>query len=179
MKILLLFIPLLFLFSCQDREKRLFLEELDALTSKLDSMETVARENGIDTLNVLIEYIKTNTKEVANHYYTDTVDYEIANMMNTYKETRKAFAKNSGNLAKARQAIPEVKESIANLSHDIHHGVGERDKYEEFVAFERGKVTQIKEILTYYMETKDKYTALFIETDQQVLDFIEQLKREN
>jgi hypothetical protein len=166
------------LVSCQDKAKTKMLDEIDAMHSSLDSLEIVADENRIDTLTFLIEYIKSNTSQVKKNYYSDTVDYEIADMMNTYKSTRKAFAKNSGNLAKARQAIPEVKESLDNLAHDIKNGVGQREKYEEFVGFEREKLNQIKEILTYYMETKEKYTTLFIETDKKVLQFIEQLKSE-
>lgn len=166
------------LISCQDKEKTKMLEEIAEMHSSLDSLEIISNENRIDTLNLLIEYIKSNTSQVKKYYYTDTIEYEVAEMMNSYKETRKAFAKNSGNLAKARQAIPEVKESLDNLSHDIKNGVGQREKYEEFVGFEKGKLNQIKEILTYYLETKEKYTTLFIETDKKVLKFIEQLKSE-
>lgn len=154
------------------------INEIQEMHATLDSLESVTEQNRIDTLTQLIEYIKFNTDEVVNNYHTDTIDYKVAKMMNNYKDTRKAFSKNSGNLAKARQAIPEVRESLENLSHDIEHGVGQRDKYEEFIGFEKGKVKQIKEILTYYLETKEKYTTLFIETDKEVLEFIEQLKSE-
>ena len=169
-------LPLLFLFSCQDKAKKEMLIEIEEMQVSLDSLSELADHHRIDTLLNLIEYVKLNTKEVVKYYYADTVDYSVANMMNDYKETRKAFSKNSGNLAKVRQAIPEVKESLENLSHDITHGVGQREKYEGFVAYERGKISQIKELLTYYIETKEKYTALFIETDEKVLSFIEQLK---
>ena len=155
------------------------LAEIQTMHNTLDSLESITENNRIDTLTQLVDYIKTNTEEVINNYYTDTIDYAVAKMMNNYKDTRKAFSKNSGNLAKARQAIPEVRESLNDLRHDIEHGVGQRDKYEEFVGFEKGKVKQIKEILTYYLETKEKYTALFIETDKEVLEFIEKLKSDN
>lgn len=163
-------------FACQDKERNKLIQNIDKMNSALDSMKTVADESQIDTLHLLIEHIKSNTSEVKKHYFADTVDYEVADMMNNYKEVRKALATNSGNLSKVRQSIPEVKESLENLRHDISHGVGERDRYEEYLNFEAEKVEKIKEILTYYLETKSKYLTLYEETEEKVLEFINELK---
>ena len=173
----MIFVFLIFsFFACQDKERNKLILKIEEMDSALDSMKTIADESQIDTLHLLIEHIKENTSEVKKHYFADTVEYEVANMMNNYKEVRKALSTNSGNLSKVRQSIPEVKESLENLKHDITHGVGERDRYEEYVSFEAEKVEKIKEILTYYLETKTKYLSLYEETEVKVIEFIEELK---
>ena len=166
----------LFFFSCQDKERAALLDRVEEMHEMLDSMKTVADESQIDTLHLLVEHIKQRTSVVKKYYIPDTVEYNIARMMNDYKEVRKALSTNSGNLSKVRQSIPEVKESLDNLQHDIKHGVGERDRYEEYVDFESQKVKKIHEILTYYLETKEKYSSLYRETEPKINEFIEHLK---
>lgn len=176
-----IFILLIFmgLFSCQDSNKKQFLEEINQMQAQLNEFDSLANKHRVDTLNLIINEIKQRTKEVAEVYSPDTIDYEIAEMMNAYKESRKALSSNSGNLAKVRQSIPEVRLALENLAHDIEHGIGPREKYEEFILFEGGKLHQIEEILNYYIETKEKYMQMYQENNVKVIAFIEELKASN
>lgn len=166
------------LFSCKDAQKQSYLKEISVMENALDSMEQLAETHRIDTLSKLITRVKNKTLEVKQNYYTDTIDYEIADMMNSFKQARKGLSANSGNLAKVRNSIPEVKVKLEDLNFDINHGVGDRSNYQEYVNYEKEKVKQIGEILSYYIENKEKYLKLYNESAPKVDAFIKVLKSE-
>ncbi|MCC5924487.1 MAG: hypothetical protein JJT77_11940 [Crocinitomicaceae bacterium] len=166
------------LWSCKDSVREEYLTAIATMEQELDSMLLIAEANRIDTLPKLIDHIKNRTLEVSKYYVPDTIDLEIAKMMNLYRDVRKAMSSNSGNLAKVKNSIPEVKQKLADLRYDIENGLGDREKYSEFVNFERSKVNQIKEILNYYLDVKQEFTDVFRETDPQVQSFIRELKNE-
>lgn len=167
-----------FILGCKDAQKDAYLDDISSMEHSLDSMEQLVEKHRIDTLSSLVNRIKNKTLEVKQNYYTDTIDYEIADMMNSYKQARKGLSANSGNLAKVRSSIPEVKEKLSDLRFDIDHGVGDRSKYGDYVNYEKEKVTQIEEILSYYIENKNKYVQLYHETAPKVDAFIKELKSE-
>lgn len=164
--------------SCKDAQKQKYLDEISSMEKDLDSMEQLAEQNRIDTLPKLINRIKNKTLEVQQNYYTDTIDYEVADMMNDFKQARKGLSSNSGNLAKVRNSIPEVKQKLSDLSFDIDHGVGDRSRYQEYIDYENEKVLQIEDILTYYLDNKKKYLKLYSEAAPKVDAFIKELKSE-
>ena len=164
--------------SCKDAQKQKYQDEISSMEKDLDSMEQLAEQNRIDTLPKLINRIKNKTLEVQQNYYTDTIDYEVADMMNDFKQARKGLSSNSGNLAKVRNSIPEVKQKLSDLSFDIDHGVGDRSRYQEYIDYEKEKVLQIEEILTYYLDNKKKYLKLYNEAAPKVDAFIKELKSE-
>jgi len=168
----------LFIFSCKDKEKESQLAQINTLENTLDSLALLANEHRIDTLGALIQHIKTETKKFSSLYYPDTIDLKIAGMMNSYKQARKAMSSNSGNLAKVNQSIPEVQQKLKDLTHDIENGVGQRDKYQEHIRFEVGKVEQIKNILDFYILNKLKYDSIFRVNDERVRLMIEELNNE-
>lgn len=165
--------------SCQDKKRTQQINELEKLTGTLDSLNEIAESNRVDTLPLLINHIKENTFRFSQLYVADSIDYEKARLMKDYKEIRKAMSKNSGNLAKVRQSIPEIKEKANDLKTDIKNGAGEREKYDEYIGFEKNKLFQVEEILNYYLETKEHYTNLFHETEPKVQALIVSLENEN
>lgn len=178
MKYLFILIIGALIISCKDEQKQVYLNEISSMERELDSMQSLVDKHRVDTLSALISHIKNKTSEVQKNYYTDTVDYDVANMMNSFKLVRKGLSSNSGNLAKVRNSIPEVKEKLSDLRFDITKGVGKRNKYREYINYEKEKIKQIEEILSYYIETKEKYIVLYKETAPKVDAFIKELKSE-
>lgn len=163
------------MFSCKDEEKANYLKEISSMETELDSLasiidDTTRRNSTMVNLNVRNTILK-----VKNNYLPDTIDYGVANMMNDYKEIRKAISSNSGNLAKAKQAIPEVKQKLQDLEHDIKNGVGERERYGEYIAFEQKKVEDIKNVLDYYIKTNKKFYDRYDSLHPIVTNFADSL----
>lgn len=143
--------------SCKNENKKELLTEIDSMEKTLDSLETVAEDTTRYRKTDIVASVRNTILKVKNNYKPDTIDYVLAEQMNSYKEIRKAISKNSGNLAKAKQTIPEVKEKLEDLRHDIENGVNDRDKYQEFINYEKSKISEIEQVLSYYIETTNTY----------------------
>ena len=158
--------------ACGNGEKKAYLAEVDGMISHLDSLKVVADENVLDSLPYIIERVKKNTKRFAESYTIDTINLEVGEVMNSYKDVRKVLSRNSGNLAKVRVSIPETLEKLEDLKSDISHGVGERDKYHEYILFEREKVRQMDTLLAIYLRTNKKYLDLYETLNVKVGNYI-------
>ncbi|PHR45068.1 MAG: hypothetical protein COA32_13795 [Fluviicola sp.] len=177
-KYLVILLPLI-IWSCKDQEKSSYLEEIEVMTLKLDSLETVSKNQNTDSIPRIVLTIEETIHKVKKNYIADTIDLKIATMMNKYKDAKKSLSSNTGNLAKAKDAIPEVKEKLKDLKHDIENGVGDREKYEQYINFEKSKIEEIEEILNYYIKTSTKYINQFRTAHPKVTNFADSLEREN
>lgn len=165
-----------FLGSCKDAEKERHLAEIDAMNTQLDSLWSEIEQNDIDSIRSVSSTIESVIAKVQKNYFPDSIDLEIAGMMNKYKGVKKSLQYNSGNLAKAKAAIPEIKETLGNLRHDIENGAGNREKYSENVDFERGKVKQVDELLSFYFKARNESLTTFQEVHPKVSKFADELE---
>jgi chromosome segregation ATPase len=162
--------------SCKDAEKEAHLSEIDRMNVHLDSLWNEIEQNNIDTLKGISNTIEMVIAKVQKNYFPDSIDLEIAGMMNAYKGIKKSLERNSGNLAKAKAAIPEIKETLGSLKHDIENGAGNREQYAENVEYERGKVNQVDELLSFYFKARDANVSKFIEIHPKVEAFANELE---
>jgi hypothetical protein len=167
--------------SCKDAEKDAYLLEIDQMNLQLDSLWNEIEQNNIDTLKGISNTVELVIAKVQKNYFPDSIDLEIAGMMNIYKGIKKSLERNSGNLAKAKAAIPEIKETLGNLKHDIENGAGNREQYAENVEYERGKVNRVNELLSFYFTARDASVSSFHDTHPKVQAFADELeeKRQN
>lgn len=177
-KYLLIIIPL-FVWGCKDQEKSTYLNEIDAMTTKLDSLNTLSVNQKNDSVSYVVNTIEKLIDRVKRNYIADTINLEIAALMNRYKDAKKSISSNTGNLAKAKDAIPEVQGKLNDLKHDIENGVGDREKYKEYINFEKNKIQEIESILDYYIKTNKKYMKQFNEAHPKVQRFADSLKLKN
>lgn len=167
------------IWGCKDQEKSSYLEEIEVMTTKLDSLDTIAKNQKADSIPRIVRTIEETIGRVKKNYIADTIDLELAAMMNSYKDAQKSLSSNTGNLAKAKDAIPEVKEKLEHLKHDIENGVGDREKYQEYINFEGSKIQEIESILEYYIETNKKYLEQFKNAHPKVTNFADSLELQN
>lgn len=177
-KYLIFIFPLLVL-SCKDQEKSSYLEEVKVMSSKLDSLSNTAKDQTSDSIRQVVKTIEETINKVKENYIADTIDLDLAAMMNSYKDVQKVLSSNTGNLAKAKDAIPQVKEKLEHLKHDIENGVGNREKYEEYMNFEKGKIQEIESILKYYIDTNTEYLKKFKTVHPKVKNFADSLEVKN
>lgn len=175
----LIFIFPLIIWGCKDQEKSSYLEEIEVMYTKIDSLEKVSKAQNTDSIPSIVNTIEKTIDKVKKNYVADTIDLELAGLMNKYKDSKKSLSSNTGNLSKARAAIPEAKEKIEHLKHDIENGVGDRDKYDEYIKFEKNKIQEIESILDYYIKTNKKYLEQFKNTHPKVKNFADSLVQQN
>lgn len=177
-KYFIIILPLL-IWGCKDQEKSSYLEEIEVMNSKIDSLENVSKNQNSDSIPAIVRTIENTIDKVKENYVADTIDLELAALMNRYKDAKKSLSSNTGNLSKARGAIPEVKEKLGDLKHDIENGVGDREKYQEYINFEKNKIQEIESILDYYIKTNKKYLEQFENTHPKVKNFADSLVSQN
>ena len=177
-KYFIVILPLFYL-GCKDQEKSAYLEEVSEISTNLDSLETVSEKQKTDSIPIIVNTIEKTIGKVKENYVADTIYLELAALMNRYKDAKKSLSSNTGNLAKAKDAIPEVKSKLEDLRHDIENGVGDREKYEEYIRFERNKVQEIDSILSYYIQTNEKYIEQFSNAHPKVQHFADSLESKN
>jgi seryl-tRNA synthetase len=172
----------LILGSCKDAQHRAYLEEIEEMQNELIIMDSLAREHVLDSLGLITGQIRLVVLRIQNNYFPDSINMEEAGMINDYKAIRKKLESNSGNLAKVKAALPELQLSLQNLAHDIDNGVGEREKYGEHLEFEKDKLNQVRELLDFYIKTKDENMAKYREIGPKIEEFsielVEKRKKE-
>ncbi len=175
MRVLFTFLVICLLFSCKNEQKTKHLQEINTMEKDLDSLSSVANDTTQRRPGSLNMNVEETIQKVKNNYLPDTINYSVAKMMNNYKEIKKAVMSNSGNLAKVKQSIPEVRQKVQDLKHDIENGVGEREKYEEYINFEKRKIADIKDVLNYYLETRNKFYNRYDSLHPIVTNFADSL----
>ena len=58
---------------------------------------------------------------------------------------------------KVKEGIKEEKRVLKQLRKDINEGRGERNRYAEYIRFERQKVSQLSSLTTEFLRTKEQF----------------------
>lgn len=173
-------VPIIFVISvtligCKDQQKEKYLTQLNDLQITLDCIDSSA--TNINTLRIdsITQNVNKTLKKIKLNYNQDTISLSFAEKIESYKEISPALSTNSGNLAKVKMALPEIQKKIEDLQHDIDNGVNNREKYPDFVTFEKGKVEKIKKIMDYYIETNTRYCQRYDSLQPIMERFIQDL----
>jgi len=141
--------------SCADLQKKEQLEKITEMNQTLDSLEKELMNQKIDTLAQLKLSTSTVELRIKTYLVLDKVDAELGRKMDAYKLMRRAFGPLGSAFEKLRKAILEEREALKNLNSDIENGNGERKKYDEYLTFEKGKLSKLTVLLNDYKEQKE------------------------
>lgn len=192
---LLLGLLALFLQGCIDFKKSERLEELKSLQTTVDSVSTVFYANRLDSIVPL--RVKMNNLElrIKRFYKGDTISKELGAKMEAFRKIKmninpenevggegeeeheeESIIKFHSFLNKA---ILEEKKSLTALYTDIESSNGEREKYDEYIQFEREKVRQITVLASEYIQRKNKLLTSFDTIYTDLYNFSLKLEQEN
>ncbi len=175
-KILLSLLVTSFLLACKDAEVEKYLAQINKLDANLDSSSVLLEATQIDSTGRVIRTVRDRILIVKNHYKGgDTIDIKVGNLVDGYKSIRKTLARNGKIPAKLKEAIPQAKEDLANLRHDISNGINEREEYALFVQNETNKVSQINTLLTEFINTQAKALHKFDSLHPIMVDFTDKM----
>lgn len=163
MKYLILIFCLGSLIACSDVKKSDQLDSIEKMQNSLDSIQTVLLENEIDTIAAMGVAANSVELRIKNNYNADTIDLELGKKMDAYKVMRRTLGPLGKSFSVIKNGVIAENETLNNLKSDIENGNGERDKYDEFVLFEHGKVEQLRSLLKDYVTQKEKTMKTFHE----------------
>jgi hypothetical protein len=149
------------LFSCSDIEKDRQVKKINVLTNSVEKLKIALTQNKISNVAEKKLAVYTVIKRIKSYYFTDTIDYQFAKKMNSYKVVKKSLKNLDGDYEKIRIALREEKIALRKLKSDIINGFGQREKYDEYISFEKNKTKKIKNLLDAYIYKKKEFTIAF------------------
>ncbi|MFO0493965.1 MAG: hypothetical protein ACK50Y_00405 [Flavobacteriia bacterium] len=194
-KALILFgILFITLVSCTDFDRQEQLKQIANLQQSVDSLQKNLESNRIDTLAGLRTALMNLELRLRNNYSADTINLELGKTMAQYKTVKKFFVAekeegveneslNSQTLGAAylviKNGLLQEKKTLSLLKSDIENGNGERNKYNEFIQFERNKVKQLTILLEDYKKHKEKVLKMFFDVYNKLDPFVKSLEKKN
>ena len=149
------------LFSCSDIEKDRQVKKINVLTNSVEKLKIALTQNKISNVPEKKLAVYTVIKRIKSYYFTDTIDYQFAKKMNSYKVVKKSLKNLDGDYEKIRIALREEKIALRKLKSDVINGFGQREKYDEYISFEKNKTKKIKSLLDVYIYKKKEFTIAF------------------
>ncbi len=165
--------------SCADLQKKEQLAKIDVMNQTLDSLEKELITQKIDTLPELKLSTSTVELRIKQNLFMDKVDIELGKKMDAYKRMRRALGPLGKAYGKVNKSVLEIREALKNLSSDIENGYGERDKYDEYITFEKDKITKITVLLNDYKEQKESVFKTYFELHNELYTFSMELLKKN
>jgi hypothetical protein len=150
-----------FLFSCSDIEKDRQVKKINGLTNSVEKLKIALTQNKISDVAEKKLGVYTVIKRIKSYYFTDTIDYQFAKKMNSYKAARKSLIILESDYEKIRLALREEKIALRKLKSDVLNGFGQREKYDEYIYFEKNKTKKIKILLDEYIYKKKEFAIAF------------------
>ena len=149
------------LFSCSDIEKDRQVKKINVLTNSVEKLKIALTQNKISNVPEKKLGVYTVIKRIKSFYFTDTIDYQFAKKMNSYKAARKSLIILDSDYEKIRIALREEKIALRKLKSDVLNGFGQREKYDEYISFEKNKTKKIKSLLDEYIYKKKEFAIAF------------------
>ena len=154
--ILLLVVGLL-TFACVDFNRDQLLQKVSKMDQHLLVLEDKLKDERMnDVATIKLNTMQTELR-VKQNLHLDTINMELAKKLDAYKVMRRSIKPMLQQYLKVREGIKEEKRVLKQLTKDIKEGRGERNRYAEYVRFERQKVSQLSSLTTEYLRSKEQF----------------------
>jgi hypothetical protein len=165
--------------SCLDAEKKDYLQRIEQMSMKLDSMSNVYNALPLDSFIIAREIAQNNERSIKTYYDSDTIDAQFARTMNRYKAVRKG-----GNfIIQKRNFLDTVfgfqSSQLNQLKTDIENGAGKRDKYTEYLKSEEENIQLIATSFADFYARFNHLMDEFYATNPAVEEKIREFKSDN
>ena len=156
-KFILLLVLGLLCFSCVDFNRDQLLQKVAKMDQQLLVLEGKLQDDRMkDVSTIKLNTIQTELL-VKQNLHLDTINMELAKKLDAYKLMRRSIKPLLQQYLKVREGIKEEKRVLKQLTKDIKEGRGARNRYAEYIRFERQKVSQLKALTTEYLRSKEKF----------------------
>lgn len=163
--------------ACTDMNETRQLDQIQAMNTSLDSIETAMKANQLDSGVQYAAMAEEVEYRIRNNYFSDTINVALGRKMDAYKVMRRKFKPLRFSYKNILKGCEEVHESLRQLKHDIQNGDGERQKYDEFLGFEQDKVNQLLGLSSEYADLKAKTLQTYDELHEELKAFSFELEK--
>lgn len=154
--ILLSFVGVL-AFACIDFNRDHLLQKVAKMDQQLLDLEGKLKDERMQDVSVIKLKTMQTELRIKQNLHLDTIDMALAKKLDAYKVMRRSIKPMLQQYLKVREGIKEERRVLKQLRKDIKEGRGERNRYPEYIRFERQKVRQLSALTTEYLRTKDQF----------------------
>lgn len=154
--ILLSFVGVL-TFACVDFNRDHLLQKVAKMDQHLLDLERKLKDERMNDVSAIKLKTMQTELRIKQNLYLDTIDMALAKKLDAYKVMRRSIKPMLQQYLKVREGIKEEKRVLKQLRKDIKEGRGERNRYAEYIRFERQKVQQLSTLTTEYLRTKEQF----------------------
>ena len=147
--------------SCSDFDKEEQKNRVESLSKEISAIEQNFLEIRIDSISTLKNSTYEVERRIKQNYIVETIDLDFGKKMDDFKRMRKMLGPLGKTDSRLRKSIEEEKEQLVKLTSDISDGFGKRESYNEYIDFEKNKVTQIKVFYKEYVEIRAQFLKLY------------------
>ena len=157
-KIILLFSFFLF-FSCASNSKEQ-LVKVSELEFDLISLENSFHSVDKQKVDDAIKAYKHNMSQIKKYYYTDTVEKEFVQLMNSYKAIKRGGKGLSNELENINSNLTTMKQQLSYLKSDLENQLLVKDSALLFISNEERNLNLLNEKITNYIIECDAILSL-------------------
>ena len=175
LKFSVLFSLILCLVSCVDLSKNNQISELSSLSKRVDNIQQEFELLKKDTISEIIYAMNENSEKIKANIGEDTLTVQIARNLDAYKKIYRKLTSIEAYDEKFLFGSQDIKNSIEKLSNDITKGSGDREKYDQFLSFERSKVLELEKLLRNVKKLQSESIETFQKIQPAIASFADQL----
>jgi len=175
LKFSVLFSLILCIVSCVDLSKKNQLTELTQLSKRVDSIQQEFELLKKDTISEIIYAMNQTSEKIKTNIGDDTLSLQIARKLDSYKKVYRKLTSIEAYDEKFLFGSQDIKNSIEKLSNDITKGSGDREKYDQFLSFERSKVLELEKLLSNVKKLQSESIETFQKIHPAIASFADQL----
>lgn len=169
--LIMIFAVALSLYSCQNETKKKQLAQVNQLIKTTDSIRTVFIETKNDSIMHYITTVMDVEFRIRRSYKADTINEDFVKKMNDYKQVRKKLKPVINMHGQLNAGTVEELATLNKLKTDIEKGAGERAKYDEYLSYEKNKISDLLVVLKEMINVQTKQIATFNRYHQELYDF--------
>ena len=175
LKFSVLFSLILCLVSCVDLSKNNQISELSSLSKRIDNIQQEFELLKKDTISEIIYAMNETSEKIKANIGEDTLTVQIARNLDAYKKIYRKLTSIEAYDEKFLFGSQDIKNSIEKLTNDIQKGSGDREKYDEFLAFEKSKVVELEKLLKDVKKLQSESIETFQKIHPAITSFADQL----
>jgi hypothetical protein len=141
------------------------------MDNTLDSIQSILIKNDYTSISDLAAQASKIDNRIKSNYESDTLDLDFAKKLDEYKIMRKSFEILNLSNSQMINDIESEKIALKKLKADIDKGNGERNKYPDYIEFEKNKVSKLNDLLLVYLNLRETTLKSFNDVNNEINAF--------
>ena len=147
------------IFSCSDFDREQLIHQVEKQQKMLNQLNTQLEVNTIKDVATLKNNTMQTELRIKQNLHLDTINMDLARQLEEFKLMRKSINPLMKQYLKAKNGVKEEAGVLKNLKRDIDEGRGERQRYNEYIRFEKQKVKQLSALTTDFLNARAKFIS--------------------